>query len=383
MSKTKPPLTVIHSDALTGLAGLPDHSVQSIITSPPYYGLRDYSTGGMLWPEVEFQAMPGDGVFWRKTLAWTGELGSEPTMEAFIGHLVAIFRAARRVLRKDGTMWINMGDSYAGAAGGFQGKHGARASRTHTARTKTKLSPGGLAAKQLMGVPWRMAFALQADGWTLRSEIIWSKPNPMPESTKDRPTKAHEHLFLFSAGPKYFYDSEAIREQCTGGAYTKNGTADNSTLIPATLVPGNNRKSKRVPTGWDTGPGSHGTVHRSGRTGKQAGHGRRHAGFNERWEETEQAGEISETRNKRDVWEVATQGFPGAHFATYPPALIRPCVLAGSRPGDLVLDMFGGSGTTGQVALEEGRRAILIEPNAAYVKLIHARTGNITPGLGL
>jgi hypothetical protein len=203
--------------------------------------------------------------------------------------------------------------------------------------------------------------SLYEPGWYLRQDIIWSKSNPMPESVRDRCTKAHEYLFMLSKSARYYYDAEAIAE-------------------PSTWDPG---KSK-MPDGWDTGPGGHGAFHRNGRekgkrTDKQRGHGRRHAGFNDRWDAMEKAEQCSGTRNKRSVWEVATQPFSEAHFATYPPALIEPCILAGCPEGGTVLDPFGGAGTTGLVADRLGRNAVLIELNPEYAAIAERRLNADAP----
>jgi DNA modification methylase len=323
-------IKILNGDALEMLRTLPDKSVQCCVTSPPYWGLRDYGVAG--------------------------QIGLEATPEIFVRKMVEVFREVRRVLKGDGTCWVNLGDSYAqdkkwgGASGGKNyTSHGGGYSR------ERKFS--GLKPKDLVGIPWRVAFALQADGWWLRSDIIWHKPNPMPESVTDRPTKAHEYIFLLTKSERYFYDAEAIKEE---SSWDSGDT--------------------KMPDGWDTGEGGHGSFHRNGRekggrkTDKQRGHSRRHAGFNDRWDEMEKAQQCSGKRNKRDVWTVGTFAFPEAHFATYPPDLIKPCILAGSRAGEVVLDPFGGSGTTGQVALELGRRAIIIELNPKYVKLIENRT---------
>ncbi len=290
-----------------------------------YWGLRDYGVAG--------------------------QLGLEPTPDAYVQALVAVFREVRRVLREDGTLWLNLGDSYAGVGAQTGGTN----SKERGKRAERMFKPGilwgdvGLKPKDLVGIPWRVAFALQADGWYLRSDIIWHKPNPMPESVTDRPTKAHEYLFLLAKSDRYYYDAEAISE-------------------PAKSV------TTKMPDGWDTGPGAHGAFHRNGRekgrkTDKQRGHGCRHAGFNDRWDGMEKAEQQSGRSNKRDVWTVATAPFPEAHFATFPPDLIKPCVLAGSRPGDVALDPFVGSGTVAFVAKELNREAIGCDLNRSYLGL--------------
>ena len=283
---------------------LPDASAQTCVTSPPYFGLRDYGVDG--------------------------QIGLEPTPDEFVASLVTVFREVRRVLRDDGTLWLNLGDSYA-RTGGTDRKvpETARVGSTRNTMTqmgdRTSKAPSGLKDKDLIGVPWRVAFALQADGWYLRQDIIWHKPNPMPESVRDRCTKAHEYIFLLSKSPRYYFDSEAIKE-------------------PASAPP------KKC------GPKNDASRNDSGRTGIVRGDG--------------------ETRNRRSVWTVSTKPFGEAHFATFPPALIEPCILAGSRLGDTVLDPFGGAGTTGLVAQQHGRNAVLTEINPEYAEIARRRIGN-------
>jgi DNA modification methylase len=299
---------ILQGDVRDRLTELPDGSVQTCITSPPYFGLRDYGH--------------------------EGQIGLEPTPDEFVQALVGVFREVRRVLRDDGTVWCNLGDSYHG--GGYSNHringeewlraHGGDRRRSRQ-RDRIKANPD-LKPKDLVGIPWMLAFALRADGWYLRSDIIWSKPNPMPESVTDRPTKAHEYLFLLSKGPRYFYDADAIRE---------------SAMV--------------VEQGRRPGPESNGYHVESGRNDSGAHLGG--MGFG-----VDPAG-----RNKRTVWTVATQPFPGAHFATFPPKLIEPCVLAGTRPDDVVLDPFAGAGTTGVVALRHDRSFIGVELNPDYAEM--------------
>ncbi|MBE2181417.1 MAG: site-specific DNA-methyltransferase [Chthoniobacterales bacterium] len=300
------------------------------------------------------------------------QIGLEETPEEFITRLVDVFREVRRVLKKDGTCWINMGDSYAGGGnggGGSYAKDGIRAPKPGTdknvpARHGNRGVAGPIKPKDLIGQPWMLAFALRADGWYLRQDIIWAKPNPMPESVTDRCTKAHEYLFLLSKSEHYYYDAEAIKEPVTGNAHARGN--------------GVNPKAYKTPDGWDTskGAGGHGSIHRSGRE-KGRVRPKQNPSFS-----AVVAG-LVDTRNKRSVWTVATKPYKEAHFATFPPDLIKPCVLAGSRPGDVILDPFAGSGTTGAVALELGRSATLIELNPDYVRLIAKRCGSVTPGLPL
>jgi DNA modification methylase len=303
--------TLYLGDVFSVITTMPDESVNCVVTSPPYWGLRDYGV--------------------------VGQLGLEATPGEYVEKMVAVFREVRRVLREDGTLWLNLGDSY----NAMQGK-GWRPDSSSGKRivpaygTEKRPIPPGLKPKDLVGIPWRVAFALQADDWYLRSDIIWAKPNPMPESVTDRPTKAHEYIFLLSKSAHYFYDAEAIREGFADermgnpGAY-KWSYANN----PATGkgIRGNGGGSEKLQAeGWN-------------RDGGKSG------------------------RNRRTVWTIATEPYPEAHFATFPRKLVQPCILAGCPVGGTVLDPFGGSGTTAEVALEYGRRAILIELNPAYVEL--------------
>jgi DNA modification methylase len=322
-------LTVHCGDALEVLKTLPDESVQCCVTSPPYWGLRDYGVDG--------------------------QIGIEKTPQEFIAKLVALFSEVRRALKKDGTLWVNMGDSYNGSGkGGNPSDSPHQLQRSNTGSwggIKNRNGWDGLKPKDLCGIPWRLAFALQADGWWLRSDIIWAKPNPMPESVTDRPTKAHEYIFLLTKAERYFYDADAIREP-----HETEGEIS---------TPENKRGGWRPCTTDDDIVG--GKIE-NGRLAREAGKFPRllHP-FG---------------RNKRTVWSIGSAPYPEAHFATYPPDLIKPCILAGTKPSDVVLDPFGGSGTTGQVAIELGRKAILIELNPQYVELIKKRTFT-TPGLGL
>jgi len=255
-----------------------------------------------------------------------------------------VFREVKRVLADDGTLWLNLGDSYAGSGRGPAGNLGAENNERHMENKHKCLTPKGLKPKDLIGIPWRVALALQADGWYLRQDIIWSKPNPMPESVTDRCTKAHEYIFLLSKKPKYFYDHKAIMEEATYGEQHANKTSSwganrkhpNKANVEKYAFKGENSTCSKMEDG------KHG-------------------------------------RNKRSVWEVTTKPYSGAHFATFPPDLIKPCIMAGCPAGGTVLDPFGGSGTTGMVALELGRSAELIELNPDYVDIINERT-HVTPG---
>lgn len=347
-------LTLHHGDALTVLRTMPAESVHCCVTSPPYWGLRSYLPAGH--PEK------------------AREMGQEKTPEAFVAALVGVFREVRRVLRKDGTCWLNLGDSFAASTRGSSGR-GERQCRnagTQMEDRKWAVAPG-LKPKDLCGIPWRVALALQADGWWLRQDIIWAKPNPMPESVKDRCTRAHEYLFMLTKSSRYFYDAEAIRNPASealleqvaagyAGEDTKEFAGSGAQSASGT--------KKRIIEGARQ------------RLEKQRGHDRPHDGFNGRWDDMSKEEQSAPGSNRRSVWTVATKPFSGAHFATFPPDLIRPCILAGCPAGGVVLDPFGGSGTTGRVALEHGRSAVLIEMNADYLEIIRERCA-ITPGLGI
>lgn len=297
----------VFGPALRELRKIPDDTFHCVVTSPPYWGLRDYNV--------------------------PGQYGLEGTPQLYVRRLVALFREVRRVLRADGTAWINLGDSYAGAPGGGQGKNGQRASRTFTARIALNKAGVGLKPKDLAGIPWRVAFGLQDDGWWLRSEIIWAKPNPMPESILDRPTKAHEQIFLLSKSRRYHYDGKAIAEQVVGGSV---GSVDSQ------------RRAERA----------------IARTGGAISGGTARSTL----------GQERPDRNARDVWTFPTEPFDGAHFAVMPSAMAKRCILAGCPEGGAVLDPFFGSGTIGEVAEALGRRWFGIEINRAYEPLIRKRT---------
>lgn len=344
----KPDYQILQGDCIEMMRTLPDGCVRTCVTSPPYFGLRDYGA--------------------------EGQIGLENTPEAFCQSLVEVFREVRRVLADDGTLWVNLGDTYAAnrggttppaqtVAGGVNGKGGPKERRGqkdgyNPTRDCTRY---GLKHKDLIGIPWRVAFALQADGWYLRQDIIWSKPNPMPESVKDRCTKAHEYIFLLSKSPKYFFDSDAIRnppspellKQVIEG-YKGSDTKD---YAVANAQSASSTKARII----------------EGARKKLRGHTREHEGFRDKWDGLTKAEQQMLGSNRRSVWNVATKPFKGAHFATFPPELIEPCVLSGSSEGDLVLDPFAGSGTTGVVALKHGRRFVGCELNPEYVEVAHHR----------
>jgi DNA modification methylase len=302
--------SILVGDVRERLAEIPDASVQTCITSPPYWGLRDYGEDG--------------------------QIGLEQTPDEYVAELVAVFREVRRVLADDGTLWLNLGDSYNNSPAGnklpsgFQQKSraGQSGALAQYGNGRSGLLDKSLKPKDLVGIPWRVAFALQADGWWLRQDIIWHKPNPMPESVTDRCTKAHEYLFLLTKSAKYYYDSEAIKEQ-------SKWASDN-----------------RAGAGRLTYEGKRQGIEGTGQ---------------------EAFVTITEKRNKRSVWTITTKPFKGAHFAVMPEALVEPCVLAGSNPKDLVLDPFAGSGTVGVVALNNDRSFVGVELNPAYAEIARER----------
>lgn len=312
-----PNFKILEGDCRQTLKSLPDESVHCCVTSPPYFGLRDYGC--------------------------KDQIGLEQTPDAFVEELVSVFREVKRVLRNDGTLWLNLGDSYASFRDGKATPDTTRGNSTGTLVPKGKAAnrmSGSFTGtivkhKDLIGIPWRVAFALQADGWYLRQDIIWHKPNPMPESVQDRCTKAHEYIFLFSKSERYFFDFECLREP----------------VSEATLADGRQQRGTR----WTKG--EYAAV--DGNCGFSA----------------------DGLRNKRSVWTVNTKPYSGAHFATFPPSLIEPCILAGCTKGGTVLDPFGGSGTTAQVAMENNRNAILCELNPDYIGLINSRLSSVTPYL--
>ena len=316
---------ILVGDVRERLAELPDESVNCVVTSPPYYGLRDYGIDG--------------------------QLGLEPTLNEYITAMVDVFRDVRRVLRADGTCWINLGDSFNGS-GKTGGAKSIQAGNIGSFTGSFVRSEIGMKPKDLMMVPARLALALQADGWWLRSDIIWHKPNPMPESVRDRPTNAHEHIFLLTKRARYWYDADAVKTEGVGEI--TGGPRANP----------DRRESRGI-----EGP----------RTDKQRGHSRRHAGFNDRWDAMSRDEQMANGANLRNVWSIPTVGFPGAHFATFPPEIPRRCIKAGCPADGTVLDPFGGAGTTGLVADELGRNAILIELNPKYAAMAKERIRSASP----
>ena len=276
-------VSVMIGDCITSMQSMSEKSVQCCVTSPPYFGLRDYGVDG--------------------------QIGLEDTPDAFVQRLVGVFKEVKRVLKDDGTLWLNIGDSYASFRDGKATPDTTRGDSKGTLvekgkaknRSASTFANTAIKHKDLIGIPWRVAFALQADGWYLRQDIIWHKPNPMPESVKDRCTKAHEYIFLLSKSPRYYFDSSAMQEASADGA----------------------------------------------------------------------------GRNRRSVWTINTKSYKGAHFATFPPDLIEPCILAGAAEGDTILDPFGGSGTTAGVAAKHNRHAIMCELNPEYAALMQDRINSV------
>lgn len=299
--------TIYVGDVLKELKRVKTSSVQCCVTSPPYWGLRDYGH--------------------------EDQLGLESTPEAYVNNMVCVFSEVRRVLKDDGVLWVNIGDSYVGYKGDnyLKNKSSSRLQSSTTVPSSHMIGTpqtSGLKSKDLVGIPWRLAFALQADGWYLRQDIIWHKPNPMPESVTDRCTKSHEYVFLFSKSPKYYFDSLAIKEPST-----KSSTSN-------------------IRFGGDKYGTNDAPIHRT-KSGKDY--------------------VDSGTRNKRSVWTIATKGYKGAHSAVMPEALCEPPILASSRPGDLVLDPFMGSGTTAVMSLHHGRDFVGCELSPEYVDLAQTR----------
>ena len=308
-------------DCVDIMRRMPDECVHCCVTSPPYWGLRDYGVDPQMW---------SDG--------WYGCLGLEPTPELYVQHIVQIFREVRRVLRKDGTLWLNLGDSYAGSNCGsndYRSKNSSISVNPNKYKGQKPGLPPSLKPKDLCGIPWRVALALQADGWWLRSDIIWHKPNPMPESVTDRPTKSHEYIFLLTRNRRYYYDANAIKEKVSDISI------------------------KRAKYGWNCDRPSTKNASMGGESIHTEKMGNRFVN---------PAG-----RNKRSVWTIATHPFSEAHFATFPPKLIEPCILAGCPKGGIVFDPFMGAGTTAVVSVNLGRNYIGIEVSEEYRKIAEKR----------
>jgi DNA modification methylase len=361
---------VIIGDNRQALKELPDASVQTVVTSPPYWGLRDYGTANWTGgdescehikdpsktkkfgndefnknrPSREATKLPG---YYYKDLCEScgaifedNQIGLEQSPDDFIEQLCVVFDEVWRVLKDDGTIWVNLGDSYSAMRDSKASPDSLRTgegTRVGSAanRNPENLRKAGLKHKDLVGIPWRFAFAMQARGWYLRSDIIWHKPNPMPESVTDRPTKSHEYIFLMTKAPRYYYDHEAIKEDAIWAEEKRAGK---------------------------------GRLHYDGKRQGEKGTGQ------------ENFVSIVDKKNKRSVWQVNVKGYKEAHFATYPTELIEPCILAGSKEGDTVLDPFSGSGTTGEVALKHGRNYIGLELNPDYAAISEKR---ITDAVGM
>lgn len=336
---------IFNTDCLEGLRSLPGLCVDMCITSPPYWGLRNYGMGA--------------------------QHGLEASPEEFVAQLVAVFREVRRVLKDDGTLWLNIGDSYAhnGAAYGNEKstlsgtKHG-----EEMGKAKRFVKHGsGLKPKDLIGIPWMLAFALRADGWYLRKDIIWAKKNCMPESVTDRPTSSHEYIFLLSKSPKYYYDHEAIKEPAIYYVNVGDNTARKERQ---------KNENKSIPDSFRNGirpAGFKDASRNNGKHEKQRGHSKRHAGFNERWNAMNKVEQCAGMRNKRDVWTMPTAQFPEAHFATFPEELPATCIKAGCPPDGIVLDPYMGAGTTALVARKLQRNFIGFELNPQYVAIAEKR----------
>jgi DNA modification methylase len=343
-------VTIRHGDCREVLQTMPDQSVHCCVTSPPYFGLRDYGVDG--------------------------QIGLELTPELFVDEMVSVFREVRRVLRDDGTLWLNLGDSYTPVNRGENARPrretmtGMQVGNPHADIPTRKeviqgLARGGFKQKDLMGIPWMVAFALRADGWYLRQDIIWSKPNPMPESVTDRCTKAHEYIFLMSKSARYHYDAEAVAEAVTASTVERLSQPNLENQTGSARVPGKTNGNMKA-----VGRSARDSFKRNGSKREQPMVGQ--AMGTHRPDRPESAYSL-ETRNRRSVWTVPTQPFKEAHFATFPPELIEPCIKAGCPAGGVVLDPFGGAGTTGLVADRLCRDAILIELNPEYAAIADRR----------
>jgi len=350
---------ILVGDVRTRLSEIPDNFVQTCITSPPYWGLRDYGTA--TWKggssdcdhlgkhfnskiNINKNTNGGNDVknsthreFYKlicgkcEAIRIDNQIGLEQNPQDYINSMVEVFREVKRVLRDDGTLWVNIGDSYSGSGKGPSGNIKNRAHENFNTvgnYTHSSIVPEGLKPKDLVGIPWRLAFALQADGWYLRQDIIWAKPNPMPESVTDRCTKSHEYIFLLSKSRNYYFNNQAIKEP----SISKDNTNRDRDSTKLNNTPGRTRMAGLKTNNYDM-------------------------------------------KNKRDVWNINTKPFKGAHFAVMPEALVEPCIFAGSKEGDIVLDPFTGSGTVGVVALRNGRNFIGTELNPEYADIAVNRIG--------
>jgi DNA modification methylase len=379
-------LRIHHGDCREVLRSIPDGSVHCCVTSPPYWGLRDYGlpptvwggekdcvhdwselvqpapngirhSAGMTGPTLSGAAAtpkPKLSSFCQQCGAWSGQLGLEPTPELYVTHLVEVFREVRRVLRDDGVLWLNLGDSFYGSWGNYasptnpaaKAMEEGRRSRYGTFRPPMAGRSESLKPKDLCGIPWRVALALQADGYYLRCDVIWSKPNSIPESVRDRPTRSHEYLFMLTKSKRYYYDGDSVKEAC------QSGPSDIRKMLAGLERIGGKHKNLHDPLSKASGDSQ---IGRRRAVGNPSG------------------------RNRRSVWSVATASYKGAHFATFPRELVFPCIQSSCPPEGVVLDPFAGSGTTGQVALELSRRAILVELNPEYVALAEGRCRTAKP----
>lgn len=384
---------LLHGDCREVLDAMPEGSVQCCVTSPPYWGLRSY--------------LPEDHP--SKHL----EIGSEPTVDEWVATMVDVFRRVRRVLRDDGVLFLNLGDSYASNAGGYNatGSRGTTSCPSISASTMAAVQkgprrpPAGLKPKDLIGQPWLAAFALRADGWWLRQELIWAKNNPMPESARDRCTKSHEHIFLLSKSASYFWNFDAVQEPVNGGAHARRPMEYSGAKRPG-FGHGYDAKPKgryrtedgwsndRTPAGWATGTDRRHEELQGNFTAARAAVGRRKgppgnppesktaesgAGIKNNDSMDAALAESRSVRNPRSVWSFPTEPFKGAHFATFPQELARRCITAGTREGDTVLDPFGGSGTVGLVADGMQRHAILIDIDERNLPMANDRIAGDAP----
>jgi len=387
---SEPDISIYCGDAFAILPELPEASIHCCVTSPPYWGLRDYGTGqweggsadcdhrnrhSLQGPSGQRadRSFTGAQNYYREQCLKCGalridqQIGLESTPEEYVGRIVELFRQVRRVLRDDGTLWVNMGDSYTDSGRGSDAGstlEGSRHNQSESRKIRVRESAvTNLRPKNMVGIPWRIALALQADGWYLRSDIIWYKPNPMPESVTDRPTKSHEYVFLLSKQEKYYYNALAIQEPASDNTHARyaRGNGPGSRFAP------------KLPAGWHQGNRATGSEPRDQRAGVNPKCVEPGNGIKQNSSYAAAVKDVVEFRNKRDVWTIATEAYAEAHFATFPRDLVRPCILAGCPAGGTVLDPFAGSGTTLQVAKESHCRGIGIELNPQYIPFIKDR----------
>lgn len=390
-------VTLWHGDSLAVLRELPAASVDCCVTSPPYFGLRDYGVGGTEWPEVTYSPMMGMPPV--TVPAMTCPLGMESDPAAFVAHLRLIFTEVRRVLAPAGTLWLNIGDSYYSGRGAATGTDEKNSARRFGVRAVDKGGADWAKPKDRLGIPWRAAFALQDDGWTLRSDVVWAKPNPMPEAVSDRPTSAHEHVFLLAKSKTYHYDSAAIAETATG-----QGSGNGFQRPEQVKRGGRGQKGQ-----WEGRPQLRRALQIAQEKGLTEAHfsAIRAVGMNDAGKakvnqsgtgkntpevqaladeaKTALGGYYREfltggTKNARDVWTIPVVGFSEAHFACMTPELAERCILAGCKSGGIVLDPFSGSGTTGAMANKHARKYVGIDLKAEYLDL-SLRTRFAQPGL--